>query len=511
MKRKKNSSEVNRRAFLKNTSVAAFMAMMGGVELTAPGCRPSQTRRVAAGLGGAEPAAFGAAGAPQPAGAEAPLTEIPPLPAVNFGVIGAGVWGRKIITTLNLLKNDSQFRNTEVVAVCDHYPGWLNRAGGLALKAERFDDYQKLLAKPEVQAVVVATPTHQHRDIVLDALKAGKHVYCEAPLAHTLADAKDIARAAQKAFKQVFQAGLQERSHPHRYFLWPFIRSGAMGRNVLVRAQWHKKGLWARTASTPERAAELNWRLQKATSTGLMGEACIQRLDAVTWFLGGPHLGGRPSVVTGYSSLILENAGPDVPDTVQCVFEFPEGANAGVRFLCDATLCSSFDSEYEMYYGTDSAILMQPGNETRESKAWMFKEEDAPLLGWEVYARKDNFGAETGVSLVANASKQSAQTSQGVAAAAAPPAVEPLQYALQSFTANAGAVAAAAKDYEELFGDADTPDYRAKLAETRKFTLAQFPAAGWEEGLEATVLAIKANEAAFLKQRLELKNEFFEL
>jgi len=486
MKKKKNLSEVNRRDFLKNTSVAAFMAMMGGVELTARG----------------------AAQTPQPAGAEAPLTQIPSLPAVNYGVIGAGVWGRKIITTLTLLKNDSQFKNTEVVAVCDHYAGWLNRAGDLAPKAERFDDYKKLLAKPEVQAVVVATPTHQHRDIVLEALQAGKHVYCETPLAHTIADAKDIARAAQKAFKQVFQAGLQDRSHPHRHFLWPFIRSGAMGRNVLVRAQWHKKGLWTRNGNTPQRTAELNWRLDKALSTGLMGEACIQRLDGVTWFLGGPKLGGRPSFVTGFSSRILDNAGPDVPDTVQCVFEFPEGANSGVHFLCDATLCNSFDSEYEMYYGTDSAILMQPGDERRESKAWMFKEDDAPLLGWEVYARKDTFGAETGVSLVANASKQTALTAQG---AAAPPAIEPIQYSLQSFTANAGAIAAAAKDYEELFGEADTPDYRAKLAEARKFIITQFPAAGWEEGLEATVLAIKANEAALLKQRLELKNEFFEL
>ena len=272
MKRKKNLSEVNRRAFLKNTSVAAFMAMMGGVELTAPG----------------------AAETPQPAGGEAPLTAIPTLPAVNYGVIGAGVWGRKIITTLALLKNDSQFKNTEVVAVCDTYSGWLNRAGDLAPKAERFDDYKKLLAKPEVQAVVVATPTPLHHDIVLAALKAGKHVYCEVPLAHTIADAKDIARAAQKAFKLVFQAGLQDRSHPHRHFLWPFIRSGAMGRNVLVRAQWHKKGPWARNGNTPARTAELNWRLDKATSTGLMGETCIQRLDAVTWFMGGTPPGRPP-------------------------------------------------------------------------------------------------------------------------------------------------------------------------------------------------------------------------
>jgi predicted dehydrogenase len=486
MKKKINSSEVDRREFLKNTSFAAFMAMMGGVELSASA----------------------AADTNQPAAPEAPLTVIPALPAVNFGVIGLGVWGRKIATTLNLLKNDPQYKNTEVVAVCETYKGWLDRADTFAPKAEKFDDYKKLLADPKVQAVVVATPTHLHRDIVLDALAAGKHVYCEAPLAHTIADAKDIARAAQKAFKQVFQSGLQERSHPHRHFLWPFIRSRALGENVMARAQWHKKSLWTRTG-TAARAAELNWRLDKAVSTGLMGENCIHKLDAVTWFLGGPRLGGRPNFVTGYSSRILGNAGPDLPDTVQCVFEFPEGPNAGVRFICDATLCNSFDSEYEMYYGADSAILMQPGNESRESKAWMFKEVDATLWGWEVYARKDTFGAETGVSLVADASKQTALSKD--AAAAAPPVVEPIQYALQAFTANAGAIGGAVKDYEELFGADDTADYRANLADARKLALSKHPAAGWEEGLEATVLAVKANEAALLKQKLELKKELFDL
>ena len=488
MKKRKISSVVDRREFLKNTSVATFMAMMGGVELT-------ESR--------------GADITNQPAAAETPLTVIPALPAVNFGVIGAGVWGRKIVNTLNLLKNDSQYKNTEVVAICDTFPAWLDRAAKDAPKAEKFDDYKKLLAKPEVQAVVVATPTHLHRDIVLDALNAGKHVYCEAPLAQTIADAKEIARAAQKAFKQVFQAGLQERSHPHRHFLWPFIRGGNLGSNVLVRAQWHKKSLWTRTAGTPARAAELNWRLQKNISTGLMGEACIHRLDAVTWFLGGHRLGGRPNSVTGFSSNILQNAGPDVPDTVQCVFEFPEGPNSGVRFLFDATLCNTFDSEYEMYYGTDSAILVQPGNEARDSKAWMFQEADAPLIGWIVYARKDAFGAETGVSLVADASKQKSLTQKGNADSA--PQVEPIQYALQAFTANAGAIGVAVKDYADLYGDADTPEYRANLADARKLALSKHPAAGWEEGLEATVLAIKANEAAVLKQKIELNNDLFQL
>ena len=67
-----------------------------------------------------------------------------------------------------------------------------------------------------------------------------------------------------------------------------------------------------------------------------------------------------------------------MPDTVQAVFEFP----GGVRMIYDATLANSFDGEYEMLYGSDAALMM------RESKAWMFKEVDSPLLGWEVYADK---------------------------------------------------------------------------------------------------------------------------
>jgi predicted dehydrogenase len=458
MNKKESPEEFNRRDFLKNTSLAALGAMASCVELC-----PASTAR--------------AADSPDA------LTPAPPGPPVNYGVIGAGAWGREILTTL------AQLPNTPVVAVCEHFPAGLLRAGEAAPKAERFDDYQKLLGKKEVQAVVVATPTHQHLDIVLAALAAGKHVYCEAPLANSIADAKSIARAAQSAFKLVFQAGLQERAHPQRHFLRPFIRSGALGRNVLARAQWHKKTSWARTAAAAAREKELNWRLRQATSTGLMGENCIHLLDSVTWFLGA-----RPAAVTGFSSLLLWDDGRDVPDTVQAVFEFADGA----RLICDATLCNSFDAQYEMYYGTDSAILV------RESKAWQFKEVDSPLLEWEVYARKETFGAETGISLVANASKQTAQGKNAVAASPYPNS--PLYYALQAFTDNVGSINAEVEEFISSFGEDDPQALRDHLA-----TLKRQPAAGWKEGLEATVLAIKANEAALARQKIELKKEFFEL
>ncbi|MGA2555490.1 MAG: hypothetical protein ABSG04_04375 [Verrucomicrobiota bacterium] len=163
-----------------------------------------------------------------------------------------------------------------------------------------------------------------------------------------------------------------------------------------------------------------------------------------------------------------------------------------------------------MYYGSDSAILMQPGNESRDSKAWMFKEVDATPLGWEVYARTERFGAETGISLVANASKQTTLADKA-AAGDAPAVIEPLQYALQAFTANISEIGGAVKTYADDFGESDTPEFRANLADARKRAFSQYPAAGWEEGLEATVLALKANEAALKKQKIELKNEFFDL
>ena len=239
-----------------------------------------------------------------------------------------------------------------------------------------FSDYRKVLESKAVQAVLVATPSHQHKEIVLAALQAGKHVYCEAPLANTIEDAREIAQAAKNSPKLNFQSGLQMRSDPHRHFLVQFLRAGAMGKPVRARAQWNRKQSWRRTSPNPDREKELNWRLDGKVSLGLAGELGIHQMDVVSWFMNT-----RPMAVTGFGSLIQWRDGRDVPDTVQAIFEYPNG----VQFGYEATLANSFDSDYEMFYGTDSAVML------RGNKAWMFKEVDAPLLGWEVYARKDEF------------------------------------------------------------------------------------------------------------------------
>src|SRR5208282_6649772 len=122
--------------------------------------------------------------------------------------------------------------------------------------------------------------------IAVAALKAGKHVYCEAPLANSIEDAREIALAAQAVAKsQIFQAGFQFRADPERLFLLPFIRSGALGKCSMARAQWHKKTSWRVSSPNPAREKALNWRLYKSTSLGLIGEIGSHQIDEVSWFL----------------------------------------------------------------------------------------------------------------------------------------------------------------------------------------------------------------------------------
>jgi len=449
----KAETEFNRRDFLRGGSFATLMTMLGGVELI--------TRTSAR---------------------AADLETLVPF-QVNCAVIGLGAWGREIIATLARLKT------AQLTAICDTYPASVKRASNSAPKAKGVDDYRRILDDKEVKAVIVATPTHLHREIVVAALQAGKHVYCEAPFANTIDDARVIAKAARDARKQAFQAGLQTRSDPQRHFLLDFIRAGAYGKPIKARAQWHKKQSWRFTSPNPDRERDLNWRLDKATSIGLAGEIGIHQVDAASWFLNS-----RPVSVTGFGSLIHWKDGRDVADTVETVFEFP----GGVNLIYECTIANSFDADYEMFYGTDAAIMV------RGPKAWMFKEVDSPLLGWEVYARKDIFYKENGIALIANATKLANLTEKATDESAY--TSTPLYFALESFLQNVNTVSSAVEDFSATFDASDKAALNKYLADL-KLT----PAAGYAEGYAATVMAIKANEAVVKGGKITLQNDWFEL
>ncbi len=380
----------------------------------------------------------------------------PAGPPVAIGVIGLGLQGRELLTALGKVPA------AKVAALCDTYEPAFRRASELAPGAQTFTDYRRVLESPDVQAVIVATPTHNHRQIVLDALQAGKHVYCEAPIAGTIEEARDIARAGRKS-RQVFQAGLQLRAdHLHQHVL-KFVRTGVPGTLAMARAQNNKKQSWKRMAPSAEREAELNWRLRRETSTGLPGELGIHYFDVMNWYLDA-----RPVSVTGAGAITFYRDGRDVEDTVQCIFEYPGGLNA---VYC-ATLVSSFDASYQMLYGSDATILL------KGQRSWMFKEADSPMLGWEVYAHKEKIGDETGIALVADATK--------IIQAGKEPGKEGMD-----------------ESKDALFFAMEGFCYAVQTGEP--------PAADALAGFQSAVTAIKAAEAVAAGGKVEFKPEWFEL
>lgn len=447
-------SDFNRRDFLKSGSIATVMTMFGGMELLAQ---------------------YGDKQDELPAGSK-----------VRLGLIGCGAWGREVLKMLGTQKL------AEVAAICDTYASAMKKCSTDAPAARLVADYAELLADKTIQAVIIATPTHQHRDIVIAAIKAGKHVYCEAPLAHTIEDARDIARAAKAAPKQIFQSGLQMRSDKQRTFLLPFIRADSLGPWIMTRAQWHRKSSWRNASSNPEREKAINWRLDSKTSHGLMGEVGIHQVDQVGWYLKG-----RPKAVTGFGSLRQWKDGRDVPDTIQAVFEYADG----VRLSWDATLGSSFDADYEVYSGVYAAVTM------RENKAWLFKEVDSPMFGWEVYCRRDPFFRETGISLKADGSKTSSLSES--ATADVPPMATPIYQAFENFLKNVFEQDGAIKTFIEDYGPDDDAALVASLE--KEVVPRRKHAANALEGFHATVTAIKANEAITTGQRVEFKDEWYQL
>ncbi|MBC8135574.1 MAG: Gfo/Idh/MocA family oxidoreductase [Fibrella sp.] len=303
---------------------------------------------------------------------------------VAIAVIGLGEQGRNLLTSLGYVAG------ANVTYVCDTYAPSHKKALELAPKAKNVTDYKQVLGDAAVKGVFVATPSHLHKQIVADALAAGKAVYCEAPLASTVAEAKEIALLAKAKSEVIFHVGLPYRTNPQHNHVYKFVETGALAKVAQGKAQWHKKQSWRRAAPSDERQNALNWRLKRATSGGLVGEIGIHQIDVATRFLGK-----NPVAVSGFGGILAWNDGRDVPDTVQCVLEYP----GGVHIAYDATLANSFDGAYELFQGTDAAVLL------RDARAWMFKEADAPALGWEVYAYKEKLGDETGIALVADASK----------------------------------------------------------------------------------------------------------
>jgi predicted dehydrogenase len=379
-----------------------------------------------------------------------------PAQTLRLGLIGAGRQGRVITAELGKLEN------VELAVVCDNDSTRLRTALSRTKGAQGVDDYRRVLDDASLEGVIIATPTHLHKEIALAAIAAGKHVYCETPLAHTVDDAKAIAVAARGS-KKVFAAALEGRSNPVYTLARTFFRSDAVRSVVSMRCQHHQKKSMRTPVSDPSRDRLINWWLDKDVSIGIPGELGTQQFDVVHWYRDM-----YPTEVTGHVSTRLWDDGrpAEIGDTVHCDFAFADGT----RMQYMATLANSYEGRYELLHGVNSAIKLA------WTHAWMFKEADAPTQGWEVYANRQQFHKDEGITLIADATKLA---SQGKLQAGVGLPHPPTYYAVADFV--------------------------------RAVSEGRTPAAGAEDAYRSTVVAIMAHRAASTASRVEISPDLLKV
>ncbi|MFS4456045.1 Gfo/Idh/MocA family protein [Maribacter sp. 2304DJ31-5] len=256
---------------------------------------------------------------------------------INLALIGSGIQG--IYDTQTALRVDG----VKLVAVCDLYEGRLDRAmelWGTSLYTTR--DYRKILERKDIDAVIVATPDHWHQKITIDALKAGKHVYCEKPMVQKFGEGQAIIKAQKKSGK-ICQVGSQGMSSLGNEKAKQLYEEGAIGDIVMLdmyNDRYSAQGAWQYPippdanpntidfdeflGNAPKVPYELNrffrWRNYQDYGTGVAGDLFVHAFSTLNHILSS-H-GPNRALSTG--GLRYWKDGRDVPDVTMTLYDYPK-------------------------------------------------------------------------------------------------------------------------------------------------------------------------------------------
>jgi predicted dehydrogenase len=203
---------------------------------------------------------------------------------IRVGGIGTGLRGTYV---LGLVK---EAQNTEIVAVCDAYaPRMAAAKQKLASGAHEHADFRELLGRKDIDAVVIGTPDHWHVPMIMAAVEAGKDVYVEKPVSHTIAEGERLL-AFMGSAKQVVQVGYQQRSWNHFQHAREVVASGKLGKISLILTSWYQDYLNLLSKVPEVDRAALDWK-------AFLGSAPDQPYDPLRfarwrwfWDFGGGHL-----------------------------------------------------------------------------------------------------------------------------------------------------------------------------------------------------------------------------
>jgi predicted dehydrogenase len=255
---------------------------------------------------------------------------------VRLGFIGCGGRGRQLMPVFR------QFNDVEIPVICDVNGKRLDEAYELLeRKPERERDYRKILDRKDIDAVVIATTEHWHGLPFIHACQAGKHVFVEKPLSHTVVEGRAMVRAAKKA-GIIAMMGTQQRGQEHYPPAVKIVQSGRLGKVFLVEC-WNvmKMGKrWATAVTQGEPPEYVDWDRWLGPAPlvpfdsrrllgymfwfdyggGMMTNWAVHHVDIILWAMQATSP-GRASCLGG--QFVLKELG-DIPDTLQASWEFPD-------------------------------------------------------------------------------------------------------------------------------------------------------------------------------------------
>src|SRR5208337_4685637 len=255
---------------------------------------------------------------------------------VHFGIIGIGMQGS------GLLKNSVELPGTKCIAACDLWDGRHTLAREIAgpdITTTR--RYQELLANKDIQALIVAVPDHWHKQIVVDAVTAGKDVYCEKPMSHTVADGAAMVAAAKKSGR-IVQIGSQRTSSALLAKARQLYDQGAIGDLLSVELSLGRNdptGAWEYPpppglspgnidwdtwlGAAPKKPFHpityASWRCWKEYGTGVAGDLMVHLVSGMMFVTG---INQAPSRAFATGGIVRWKDGRNMPDLQTAIFDY---------------------------------------------------------------------------------------------------------------------------------------------------------------------------------------------
>jgi predicted dehydrogenase len=272
----------------------------------------------------------------RPREVEAATPDVAPSDRIGLGIVGVGMQGS------GLLRRALSLPGVECVGAAEHYDGRARLAKEICRK-EIFTtrDYRELLDRPDLDAVIVATPDHWHAKLVEDCCAAGKDVYCEKPMSHVAEEGLRMVAAAKK-HERVVQIGSAGISSVVAAKAKELIASGALGRLALVEATQGRNspnGAWQYPVPPDASPETIDWEgwLGKASprpfnpvhwarwrcwidyGTGVAGDLFVHMLTYIHYVTGTNE---PPLRAQSTGGIFRFDDGRDVPDTLSTVFTY---------------------------------------------------------------------------------------------------------------------------------------------------------------------------------------------